>query len=124
VKQRKELTEVVVSKYGLEASKDGKSVAADPEKLMLQLEAAWRKKGASDVRELCIPIGGDGSKLGANHSMVTWAMKCFALDQKRELVTGFQHPTTQEGIFPLLMCKCKEDLVELKQYAGPRVLML
>eukprot|EP00808_Paulinella_micropora_P000705 g52387.t1 len=45
-------------------------------------------------------------------------LKCFALDQKRELVKGFQHSTTQEGIFPLLTCKCKEDLVELKQYAG------
>eukprot|EP00808_Paulinella_micropora_P000744 g32365.t1 len=117
VKQRKELTQEVIPKYGLEGSKDGKSAAADPNKL-LQLEAGWRKNGASDVRQLCIPIGGDGSKLGANHSMVTWAMKCFALDQKRELVKGFHHPTTQEGIFPLRKCKCKEDLVELKQYAG------
>eukprot|EP00808_Paulinella_micropora_P010479 g38501.t1 len=82
---------------------------------------SWRRDGGRILRPMygsCIPIGGDGSKLGANHSMVTWAMKCFALDQKRELVKGFQHPTTQERIFPLLMCKCKEDLVELKQYAG------
>eukprot|EP00808_Paulinella_micropora_P005683 g5553.t1 len=48
VKQRKELTQEVIPKYGLEGSKDGKSAAADPNKLMLQLEAGWRKNGASD----------------------------------------------------------------------------
>eukprot|EP00808_Paulinella_micropora_P002905 g44026.t1 len=48
VKQRKELTQEVIPKYGLEGSKDGKSAAADPNKLMLQLEAGWRERGASD----------------------------------------------------------------------------
>eukprot|EP00808_Paulinella_micropora_P008391 g23024.t1 len=47
VKQRKELMQII-PKYGLEGSKDGKSAAADPNKLMLQLEAGWRKNGASD----------------------------------------------------------------------------
>eukprot|EP00808_Paulinella_micropora_P001488 g24666.t1 len=47
MKQRKELTQVI-PKYGLEGAKDGKSAAADPNKLMLQLEAGWRERGASD----------------------------------------------------------------------------
>ena len=83
MKQRKELTEVVVSKYGLDSSKDGKSAVADPEKLMLQLEAAWRKKGASDVRELCIPIGGGRQQVGGQpqHGYVGDEMFCFGSEE-------------------------------------------
>eukprot|EP00808_Paulinella_micropora_P021318 g21246.t1 len=45
-------------------------------------------------------------------------MKCFALDENRNLIPGLPHPTTQEGIFPLLISKCSEDLLALKDHAG------
>eukprot|EP00808_Paulinella_micropora_P021354 g66095.t1 len=45
-------------------------------------------------------------------------MKCFALDENRNLIPGLPHPTTQEGIFPLLISKCSQDLLSLKDHAG------
>ena len=105
-------------KYELKASEDGLSASASVGCILRQLEAKWLANGGGAVDTLMIPVGGDGRKTGATLNSVLWAIKVFAVDAEKKLVEGFPHPTSQEGIFPVLISRCGEELEELQQSAG------
>eukprot|EP00808_Paulinella_micropora_P001949 g48880.t1 len=70
-----------------------------------------------------LKVSADGLSASANaYTILTelggkW-LKDEGVDAEKKLMQGFPHPTSQEGIFPVLISRCGEELEELKQSAG------